>query len=403
MTAQSGTRTTRVNVVADDETPSGAKSKKPRHDNTSPDTKSTQPSASSAPRGPIPTMGWPAFWWKVISTVNRAANPPKLNKKEAEMLRLRAEADERVRIRTESIQRLREYSDKVPSLTVVFIGVKGAAGTTTTTAYSCSVLGDITRSNVIPTDLNPAQGTLAPRLGKDYGQTTTLRELLHDLDSFENFKHFIRNIRPTRYSVRPISANDIVGVNEHLNREDALRILRTININTEYHYVDTANDITDEVTLAAVESADVLVFTGFVHIHDSLRQISVGMETLRRHGFTEKVNNSVVLISGLAAGERIEDYRKYIDRVNIRDEVIAHYDFFGPLLGVPYDPVIRLDTEVDLEALAWETYQAYLELDLAIFEQAPVLNSVQPASTPSLEKLESNHDTGNQPDSPPYQ
>lgn len=353
---------------------------------------------------PEPTMGWQATWWKFIKTFNQNATPPRLSKKEVEFLQQQAEENARIaaeqatkeaarakaqaeaeaaraqaaaeaeakrELRRESIERLNEYSDRVPSLNIVMIGVKGSAGTSTTTAYTCSVHGDNTRSMVVGTDFNPAQGTFAGMVGKDYDQTITLRELLHDIEGFTNFKNFIRKIRPTRYSVRPISANDIVGVNEHLDGKSARRILDTISINSEYHYIDTANDITTEVSLAAVEKADVLVFTAYVGVQRSLQLLAVGMETLRRHGFEEKVANSVVVITGVEPGKSASDYRKYTDRVDMKNEVIAEYNFKGPILGIPYDPFIKEDTEVNLEAIHPDTYQAYLDLALCILEQAP--------------------------------
>jgi cellulose biosynthesis protein BcsQ len=370
---------------------------------TSKETQDTPP----AEVRPEPTMGWQAAWWKVIKAFSQKATPPRLSKKEVEFLqhqaeekaqlaahqaekaaaqakaqaeaeaaRAQAEAETKAKreLRRESIERLDEYSDRVPSLNIVMIGVKGSAGTSTTTAYTSSVHADNTRSLTVGTDFNPAQGTLSGMLGKDYNQTITLRELLSDIEGYTNFKQFIRRIRPTRYGVRPISANDIVGVNEHLDGESARRILDAINVNSEYHYIDTANDITTEVSLEAVRKADVIVFTAYVGVRRSLRLLSVGMETLRRHGFEEKVANSVVVITGVEPGKTASDYRKYTDRVDMKDEVVAEYNFKGPILGIPYDPFIKEDTEVNLEAIRPDTYQAYLDLALCILEQAPGYN-----------------------------
>lgn len=320
---------------------------------------------------PIPTMGWQATWYNVKKAFNKGARIPALSQREITILQAQEAERQRLQNRADGIKLLNALSDEVKSLTVAFIGVKGAAGTTTTTAHAASVAGDLTRSALVASDFNPASGTLAPRLGKDFDQTTTLRELRGDIEGFKNFKDFIAKIRPTRYSVRPISANDIVSGSQHLTNEDAEIMLQTIDSNTEYHYIDTANDITDPVTLAAVQAADVLVFTAYVGIHDSLRQLAIGMETLRQHGFKDKVNTSVVVISGAPKGADLSTYHKYLNRVNIRDEVIQQYHFEGPFLHIPYDEVIRRDTEVDLEALDPDTYQAYLELNIAIFEQSP--------------------------------
>lgn len=343
----------------------------------------------------VPITG---FWPKTRDEIVRAFRPyapwPKLTPAEqaivdererlaeqerqyqAEQNRIREREAWKIHIREAAIHRLKEeLAEEVTGLTVVFIGVKGAAATTTTVANASSVAANNIRANLIASDLNPAQGTLAARLGKDYNQTITLRELRENLDDLAAFRAFIRKVRPTKYSVRPISADDIVSGEQHLTAEESARMLDVINANTEYHYIDTANDITHPAVLEAVKRADVLVFTAFTGIHDSLRHIASGMETLRQHGFRAKVDRAVVVISGLTSDDRIEDYHKYINRVNIRDEVIQHFEFHGPFLGIPYDETIRRDTEVDLEALNWETYQAYLELNIAIFEQAPQLHA----------------------------
>jgi hypothetical protein len=74
-------------------------------------------------------------------------------------------------------------------------------------------------------------------------------------------------------------------------------------------------------------------------------------------------------------------YRKYLNRVNIRDEVVQEYDFHGPFLNIPYDEVIKHDTEVNLQALKPETYQAYLELNIFIFEQSPQYRALEYSRT----------------------
>lgn len=316
------------------------------------------------PNRPVPTEGMPATLHRLAMAfgINYV---PQLSLSE----QLRLEQEARMRQKAAAIQRLNELTDLVPTLNVAFIGVKGGAATTTTMAHAASVMGDNTRTMLVASDFNPASGTGAARLGKDYDETVTLRELLRDLDNLEVFRDFIRRIRPTRYSVRVVSANDITSSSDHLTGGDAKRMLNTISCNAEYHYIDTANDITDEVTLAAVETADVPVFTANVEVHDSLRQLGTGMETLRRHGFRDKVDNGVVIISNVPPGVALDEFRMYLNKVNIRNKIVQRYDFFGQFLGIPYDPIIKRDTEVELEPLAWETFQAYLELDIAILEQ----------------------------------
>src|SRR6185312_5333635 len=176
-----------------------------------------------------------------------------------------------------------------------------------------------------------------------------------------------------RYGVRVISADSIIEKGKKIHGVDAKKILAVVNQNSEYHFVDTANDIIDTVTLAVIEDVDVLVFTANVAVHDSLRQLAISMGTLRQQGFADKVNHSVVVISNIPEGAELEDFWRYLNYHNISDvqtESLEHL-FKGQFLGIPADPIIARDTEVDLEALAWDTYQAYLELDIAIFQMAP--------------------------------
>ena len=319
----------------------------------------------------IPTMGIPAALYKILKIFNPNVRPPRLSKREVAYLEHVAEEERRRQIRQSSNEELRRLTDLTPSEAIAFIGVKGAAATTTTMVHAASVFGDITRSMLVASDFNPASGTGAVRLGKDYTETITLRDLRSELATYGSFREFIRRIRPTRYSVRVISANDIIAGNEHLTGEDADEMMGVIGDNSEYHFVDTANDITDDVTQAVVKGADVLVFTANVAVHESLRQLARGMETLRRHGFKDKVDNAVVVISNIPTGVSLDSYKKYLNLVNIRDEVVTEYDFRGQFLGISHDPVIKLDREVCLDDLSWEVYQQYLELGIAIVEQHP--------------------------------
>jgi len=312
----------------------------------------------------IPKLGFPALRYKLNSLIGRPDRVPALSARELRLVQ-----------RHDGIDRLKDLCDKVPSLTVCFVNVKGAAATTTTTVHTASVVGDQTRSTLVVSDFNPASGTAAMRLGRDYDQTITLRKLLKELDNLDSFKKFINLVRPTPYSVRVISADSIVDQSQHLSGKNASKLLEAINTNCEYHFIDTANDITNPVILEVVGTSDVIVFTANVAVHDSLRQLAISMGTLRKHGYADKVDNSVVVISNLPKGKPLADYRYFLNQVNIRDVITREIPFNGQFLGVPHDPVIALDREVDLEKLHWSTYQAMLELGIAIFEQAPSLRA----------------------------
>jgi hypothetical protein len=106
-----------------------------------------------------------------------------------------------------------------------------------------------------------------------------------------------------------------------------------------------------------------------VRIKDSLRQLAISEETLREWGFQDKVDNSVVVISNIPHGKDLDDYRRYINLHDYKDNLVREIPFKGQTLGVPHDPYIALDREVNLEELEWHTAQAYLAIAIAIFEQ----------------------------------
>jgi len=364
-----------------------------------------------APAGvPIPSKGWRAKWYWINVHIRRRPNiVPKLSKKEqqaydaevaakeaaqaaveaeAQRLAQEAEAEAQRRAQTaKSIADSKELATEVDTAVVVFIGVKGAAATTATAVFEASVFAEDTRSVLVVLDANPAAGDSAARLGKDYSDTLSIQQLATALDERErsaeslesgenvesgdsskpvdSFRGFIRKIRPTRYSVRAITAESIVDGDNRVPEEKVRKLLKVTRGLCEYLFVDTANDITEPVTLAVVEAADVLIFTANVKVSASLKRLATSMETLRKRGFEEKVNNGVVVISNLPAGADLEYYRKYLNRVNIADEVIEEYKFDGPFLGIPHDPEIARDGEVNLEVLQWATREAYRQLGIA--------------------------------------
>ena len=293
---------------------------------------------------------------------------------EAEAARVQAE-QYRNDVTAKSIARIKELNEQVPTATFVSANSKGAGATTTTLVWTASEAGEITHAVVNVFDGNPASGTSAARLGKDIGETITVQQL-HEAkaDLSQNLKTFLSRARPSAFNVRCISANSIIkrGGNNRLTPEEYADILRISQANCEYMFVDSPNDITEPVSLEVFNVGDVFIFTANVGVQDSLRQLGTSMETLRNYGFEDQVNHSVVVISNVPSGVDVNVYKKYLNHVNMKDEVIERYEekFEGPFLAVPHDPEIAKDSVVDLWALQWETSQAYREVFIAALEQA---------------------------------
>ena len=348
--------------------------------------------APPAKQRPVPTMGFPKelYEFKRLFQGDNA-KPPRLSKKEvaklaqeaevaklaqeAEAARLQAEAEAafRVQIRAESVECLQKLSDKEPHVIVAFIGVKGAAAATTTMVNCASTTSDTTRVLMYGADFNPASGSAGARLGKDFNESMSIREFSEIVDTVHSRRDINNRLRPTKYGVRVLMADDYRLLTPEQFGTKVSKMLTVLDENCDYLFIDTANDISTAASKAVLEKADVLVFTAYTGIRDSLRLLYDSMEKARQLGQQAKVANSVVVISGLAPNANINDYRKYLNRVNLKHEEILKIrpeDFHGPFMGVPYDPAIAQDAEVELELYDWETYQAYLDIDIAILQQA---------------------------------
>ncbi|MDB5187289.1 MAG: plasmid partitioning protein ParA [Candidatus Saccharibacteria bacterium] len=351
---------------------------------------------------PVPLSGGRAVWYEVMKTITFNPNRPwpKLNKEEQRILqeqrdeeqrRIQAKIDKENRV-IRNAQRfiaLRVLSDEKPSATVAFWGLKGDSATTTTCAISADVMSEVTCADVSAVDLNPASGTLGERLGKSnvevgVNNTVTIRELLYIGPRIKNRKHFAHYARPTENGVFVVSADNIVDRTSHLNSDDAASILKIAEDNSSYPYIDTPNDITTPVSQEIASKAGVYVFTAFTGEPDSLRQLSKTMETLRRHGHQDKVDNGVVVISGIQEGENVDDYRRFLHIVNIDNKIVQRLaEFKGHFLGIPFDHAIKPAAKIQLKAIQQDTYYAYVDVNIAILELAPVPNP----ELPSLKEL----------------
>lgn len=342
------------------------------------------------PDRPIPTMGWRAYWYRVLCLLGKRHMVPRLSAAEAGLLAEREEAERMEKVRTESIEYLRELTDMVPNLNFAFWNTKGASATTTTTVIATAVLAEYSRTTTVLIDGNPAAGTCAARYGLNYGDTVTTQQLAQDIRDDEelahrDFKSQINKARPSKNGVRVVSADSIIDEHRRLNGKSTARVLELMGHNSEYLAVDTGNDIGDVVARAIAGFADVFVFTANVGVPDSLRKLSTSMETLRNLGFEEKVNNAVVVISNLPPGKELDDYRMFLNEVSFEDKVTRTLDhkFDGKFLGVPHDEYVALDRIVDLEKLSWETLQAYITVVSSILQQSPKLRTLSVGTPPA--------------------
>jgi MinD-like ATPase involved in chromosome partitioning or flagellar assembly len=355
----------------------------------------------------VPTMGWlgkrynrnrsshperiphlkkdcvtPTAWASLLQKAHLLGDVPQLSKAEqraivAEQERLDAQYEqEQIEYdRLNTNYTMHELCHKQRKLTVAFVQMKGGGATTTEVAWSVTALVDSTRiPGVVAADFNPASGTLADRLDCGPDKTLDLRGLVRRSAGMEQYDDFGEHIGFTVYGVQVVSATSVIKREEKLTGESAKTALRICKDNSRYLYVDTANDITTDVSLEVIESADVLVISANRGVADSLYQIALTMDTLREHGFNEKVDYSVVAISNMRDDDDLQEYRLYLNELYRKTKKIKrnfeslHH---GPFVGIPHDPEIDHDQIVNMEAIRPNTYQALRELNQAIFQSAP--------------------------------
>lgn len=362
---------------------------------------------------PIPTQGWRAFWFKVWLQIKPDAKPWPLKKEEVEALTdkarleiaaraaraselekeaqaLREELDARIERADASYHFVRKLTDDCPHFVIAIVGVKGAAATTTTAVNVASRLAEDTRTLVYCADFNPASGTAGARLGKDFGETISIQQFAAMVDELGGNRKLVNaRLRPTRHGVRVLSADDYTAddyteIPGEQYGTTTKKMLDILDENCDYLILDTPNDITTPAARAVLDKAGLIVFTANARDRDSLRLLRVSMDTARKLGHHDKVLNSVVVISNTPQGAVLDDYAKYLGKVNLDHEVTQNLgpgEFDGQLLTVPHDPVIARDSEVDLPAYHWSTTQSYRDVNIAILEQALETTS-RAASTP---------------------
>ncbi len=296
---------------------------------------------------------------------------------ETEAARLQAIVDN-------SVAKMEAAALLAPTGSVAFLNTKGDAGTTKTQVNCSIMLSDTLRPIVVSVDANPAHGTSAAEQGKDLGETITFQEIAEERMALSRIpKEFLRRARPNKYSVRVVGGKSTIEKNKRLNRSDWRDVLAIVQAYSDYDFVDTANDITGEETLEILEHMDLFVFTAWADEPNSLRQLGTSMQSLRQHGFEEKVDNAVVVITGIHPGVDVNSYRKFLHGVNMRDEVVEEYpEFRGPFLSVQHDAEIAKATEANKEAWQWQTAEDYRQVDIAILQGLAAAPERTPLSLP---------------------
>ncbi len=188
--------------------------------------------------------------------------------------------------RTAARRETAQASVRQPSSTLVFLGAKGGAGTTTVTVNCAVELARLTKRPTIITDLKPCLGEVALFLG--------VRPRFTLIDAIENLhrldKDFLRELVARHKSGLEILAGseqfDRPGAGDSSAIEELFRVLAKSH---DYIVVDAGNTI-NSCTLAAIYAADAIFLVtnpdvpsvrNAQRLVDRVRQLGAGGERVR--------------------------------------------------------------------------------------------------------------------------
>jgi len=282
----------------------------------------------------------------------------------------------------DAAEQVLELSDAVPTGVYACTQVKGGGSKTTTAVNLASLLAHITHATVVLIDANPASGNSGRKLGRDHHGTITVQGLLRVIKSNPKIEtsELLSLMRPTRYGVRVVAADPIIGPQTRFYDTQWDAIFEMLRKKFEYIIVDMGNDITDKAALTILNRwTDVLVVTATVGNYESLRQMATTEETMRRfHIDAAKVDASVAVFSN-GQPDQLFEYLEAARLLDRYDDVIAKH--VGPAVVIRHDRYLaspQFDTRgVDFGAISSHTLMDYYDLLIVLLEQAYFLANGQ--------------------------
>ncbi len=307
---------------------------------------------TQSPQAPHAPQGWTAQHPQHASAPQRTPRPedllaPNVQPADAEpaswgwrgrvhrgsggLLKPKAGAEElAVRSAIERIQ----YGFSRP-MTVVVIQPKGGAGKTPTTICLASAFGAYRGGYVVGWDDNETRGTLAVRVANTGSQTSTVWDLLSDLDGFErsdarvgDLGYYVRAQPDAHFDA--LVSDDNPGNMSQIGEDEFHRLHRVLGRFYRMIVVDTGNNVRSPNWQAAVNAADLVVVV-------SSYQRDVGysgswvLDHLAQTGREELARNAVTVLS---AADPTPDKA-------VRAQLLEHFHTrTRAVVEIPYDAAL---------------------------------------------------------------
>ncbi|WP_242623545.1 MinD/ParA family ATP-binding protein [Pseudonocardia sediminis] len=234
--------------------------------------------------------------------------------------------------------------------------IKGGIGKTTVASLLGLALAEHRGDRVIAIDANPDAGTLADRLVGEGAVTTTIRDLLDQIDQvrtstqLSGFTHLAGRLQVLASEQEP-------ELSEMFSKTDYEAVLRVLSRFFECLITDSGTGVVHSAMQGTLDHADSLVIVGAPTV-DGASRAARTLDWLTAQGFTDLASDAVVVLS-------CDRYSPDVDLARIRDHFRSRC---RAVVELPPDKHLATGGLIDLDALAPDTRDAALELAAAVAE-----------------------------------
>jgi MinD-like ATPase involved in chromosome partitioning or flagellar assembly len=297
-------------------------------------------SRPSAPEGPA-KQGWQGF----IRRITGGVISPRPGKAE--------------QAHRDAIRRV-QRSLKGPR-TIVVLNPKGGAHKTTATLLLAATFGIHRGGSTLAWDNNETRGTLGWRAQPSRHSNTAV-DLLRDVGRFADVEsarvgyldNYVRGQGDAQFDV--LASDEDAAASSTIDAKAFGSLHSTLSRFYRLLVIDTGNNMRASNWEAAVEAADQLVVVTTVN-EETAASAAWLLDGLRQKGHQDKVSQAVTILS--APGDAAQP--------ELSQRLHAHFSALTRVvLEVPYDPGFQSGGPLNVEVLAPQTREAWLQVTAAV-------------------------------------
>nr|WP_245627620.1 MinD/ParA family protein [Actinomadura oligospora] len=234
---------------------------------------------------------------------------------------------------------------------VAVMSLKGGVGKTTTTTGLGSMLSSLRGDRVIAVDANPDRGTLSDKVRLE--TAATVRDLLNNRDRVHRYADVRAFTSQNEARLEILASDRDPAVSEAFSAEDYSAVAVVLEQYYSVCITDCGTGLLHSAMAGVLALADQLVLVSSPSV-DGARSASATLDWLEAHDHGHLVRNGVVVLSMVRNRTR--------SQVDL-DKLQAHFESrCRAVVRIPYDDHLEEGAELELEALAPATREAYLHL-----------------------------------------